>query len=95
MGKGVLDAVASVNGEIAENLVGFDATEQESVVVELILPPQSSLIGERLIDTQIKRDTALKIIAIKRIRLHWTEKKLVSRGIRRSRRGRSTLSFLM
>ena len=28
LGKGVLDAVVSVNGEIAENLVGEDATEQ-------------------------------------------------------------------
>ena len=31
MGKGVLDAVAAVNGEIAETLVGFDATEQEAI----------------------------------------------------------------
>jgi enolase len=31
MGKGVLGAVASVNGEIAEALVGFDATEQEAI----------------------------------------------------------------
>ncbi|MBN9674699.1 phosphopyruvate hydratase [Salipiger bermudensis] len=31
MGKGVLDAVAAVNGEIAEALVGFDATEQEAI----------------------------------------------------------------
>jgi len=31
MGKGVLQAVASVNGEIAEALVGFDATEQEAI----------------------------------------------------------------
>jgi enolase len=31
MGKGVLEAVAAVNGEIAENLVGFDATEQEAI----------------------------------------------------------------
>ena len=31
MGKGVLAAVASVNGEIAEALVGFDATEQEAI----------------------------------------------------------------
>ena len=28
MGKGVLDACAAVNGEIAEALVGIDATEQ-------------------------------------------------------------------
>ncbi len=31
MGKGVLDAVAAVNGEIAEELVGFDATEQVGI----------------------------------------------------------------
>ena len=31
MGKGVLQAVAAVNGEIAEALVGFDATEQEAI----------------------------------------------------------------
>ncbi len=37
-GKGVLEAVAAVNGEIAEALVGFDATEQvaiDSVMCEL------------------------------------------------------------
>jgi enolase len=31
MGKGVLEAVAAVNGELAESLVGFDATEQEAI----------------------------------------------------------------
>ena len=31
MGKGVLEAVAAVNGEIAEELVGFDATEQVAI----------------------------------------------------------------
>jgi len=30
-GKGVLNAVANVNGEIAEALVGFDATEQVAI----------------------------------------------------------------
>ena len=30
-GKGVMDAVASVNGEIAEELLGMDATEQVSI----------------------------------------------------------------
>ncbi|SFP27294.1 phosphopyruvate hydratase [Tranquillimonas alkanivorans] len=35
-GKGVLEAVASVNGEIAEGLVGFDATEQESFDAAII-----------------------------------------------------------
>ncbi len=31
MGKGVLEAVAAVNGEIAEELVGYDATEQVAI----------------------------------------------------------------
>ncbi len=31
MGKGVLEAVAAVNGEIAEALVGFDSTEQQAI----------------------------------------------------------------
>jgi len=31
MGKGVLEAVAAVNGEIAEELLGYDATEQVSI----------------------------------------------------------------
>ncbi|MFW5654584.1 MAG: phosphopyruvate hydratase [Roseicyclus sp.] len=31
MGKGVLEAVDAVNGEIAETLAGFDATEQEAI----------------------------------------------------------------
>ena len=36
MGKGVLEAVAAVNGEIAEALAGFDATEQESIDAAMI-----------------------------------------------------------
>ncbi|WP_050931301.1 phosphopyruvate hydratase [Aestuariivita boseongensis] len=36
MGKGVLEAVAAVNGEIAEALVGFDATEQQSIDAAMI-----------------------------------------------------------
>ncbi|MCD1616579.1 phosphopyruvate hydratase [Salipiger marinus] len=35
-GKGVLEAVAAVNGEIAEALVGFEATEQQSVDMAMI-----------------------------------------------------------
>ncbi len=36
MGKGVLDAVASVNGEIAEALAGVDAVEQEAIDAAMI-----------------------------------------------------------
>ncbi len=31
MGKGVLEAVSAINGELAETLVGFDATDQQSI----------------------------------------------------------------
>ncbi|NRB18454.1 MAG: phosphopyruvate hydratase [Rhodobacteraceae bacterium] len=36
LGKGVLEAVAAVNGEIADMLVGFDATEQVSIDLAMI-----------------------------------------------------------
>ena len=36
LGKGVLEAVAAVNGEIAENLVGEDATDQVSIDEQMI-----------------------------------------------------------
>ncbi|WP_425070914.1 phosphopyruvate hydratase [Sagittula sp. S175] len=36
MGKGVLEAVASVNGEIAETIVGFDALEQVAIDMTMI-----------------------------------------------------------
>ena len=35
-GKGVLEAVAAVNGEIAETIVGYDATEQEEIDAAMI-----------------------------------------------------------
>ncbi|MEY1555650.1 phosphopyruvate hydratase [Yoonia sp. R2331] len=36
MGKGVLEAVAAVNGEIADTIVGFDATEQVAIDMAMI-----------------------------------------------------------
>ncbi len=36
LGKGVREAVAAVNGEIADALVGFDATEQEAIDATMI-----------------------------------------------------------
>ncbi|MGI1663256.1 phosphopyruvate hydratase [Palleronia sp. KMU-117] len=52
MGKGVLEAVAAVNGEIAENLVGFDATEQEAIdalMIELDGTPNKGRLGANAI----------------------------------------------
>jgi enolase len=36
MGKGVLEAVSGVNGELAERVVGFDATDQQGVDAAMI-----------------------------------------------------------
>ena len=36
MGKGVLEAVSGVNGELAETLVGFDATDQQGIDATMI-----------------------------------------------------------
>ncbi len=48
LGKGVLEAVAAVNGEIAEALVGFDVTEQvaiDAAMIELDGTPNKGRLG--------------------------------------------------
>jgi enolase len=52
LGKGVLEAVASVNGEICEALVGMDATEQEAIdaiMIELDGTPNKARLGANAI----------------------------------------------
>ncbi|PJE25665.1 enolase [Pseudooceanicola antarcticus] len=52
MGKGVLEAVAAVNGETAEALVGFDATEQQGIdaaMIELDGTPNKGRLGANAI----------------------------------------------
>ncbi len=52
MGKGVLEAVNAVNGEIAEELAGMDATEQEMLdraMIELDGTPNKARLGANAI----------------------------------------------
>ena len=52
LGKGVLDAVATVNGEIARKLIGYDATEQvtiDSAMIALDDTPNKSRLGANAI----------------------------------------------
>lgn len=52
MGKGVLEAVAAVNGELAEALVGMDATEQAAIdasMIELDGTPNKARLGANAI----------------------------------------------
>lgn len=65
-----------VNLPPSEKDLKFGMFEQESLMIELIIPPQSSLIGERLMHTGLKRNPDIHIIAIKRSSLHYTEQKI-------------------
>jgi enolase len=52
MGKGVLEAVAAVNGEIAEELVGYDALEQVGIdrtMIEMDGTPNKGRLGANAI----------------------------------------------
>ncbi|MCL4675338.1 MAG: phosphopyruvate hydratase [Pararhodobacter sp.] len=52
LGKGVLQAVAAINGEIAEALVGVDATEQQAIdaaLIELDGTPNKARLGANAI----------------------------------------------
>ena len=56
---------------------GFDfGGGGESLIVELIIPPQSKMVGQRLVDTLLVREPAVQTIAIKRRRIHYTEQKI-------------------
>lgn len=61
---------------LSEQGMSFKAEQNESLIVELILPPQSSLVGERLSQTRLRRDPDIHIIAVKRRELHYTEQKI-------------------
>ena len=79
--KGSLsELVAVLHDGIAELPDGgdldFAKDSEESLIVEMIIPPQSSLLNERLLETGLKRDPDIHIIAIKRTGLHYTEKEI-------------------
>lgn len=48
----------------------------ETLLIELIIPPQSELLGQRLGETHLTRDDDLHLIAVERSGLHYTEKQL-------------------
>jgi len=58
---------------MAEQGQSFEAEEKQSMIVELIIPPQSSLLGQRLVTCRLRRDPDIHIIAIKRRELHYVE----------------------
>jgi di/tricarboxylate transporter len=56
--------------------INFGTEQKQSLIVELIIPPQSRLLGERLVSSGLQRDPDIHIIAIKRRELHYAEPKV-------------------
>jgi di/tricarboxylate transporter len=78
---------ASANDLVAildEKLVELPITEKEmsfksrseELIVELIVPPQSRIVGTRLVESSLQYDPDIKIIAVKRRGVHYSEQKL-------------------
>ena len=59
-----------------EQGLSFGAGKNDALVVELIIAPQSALVGSRLLETGLFKDSEIHVIAIKRSGLHFTEKQL-------------------
>jgi di/tricarboxylate transporter len=62
--------------------VQFAAGEKESLIVELIIPPQSSLLGVKLLETHLQKDPDIHIIAVKRRSLLYTEQRIQNLKLR-------------
>jgi len=61
---------------LSEKGLDFGTGKKEAFIVELIIPPQSSLLTKRLMETELAKDDDLHIIAVQRSSLHFTEKKI-------------------
>ncbi|MFZ0611089.1 MAG: SLC13 family permease [Desulfobacterales bacterium] len=59
---------------LAEKGLVLGSGENASIVIELIIPPQSTLVGMRLVESRLQHDPDVHIIAIERSGLHYTEK---------------------
>lgn len=53
-----------------------DATEPEKVLVEVIIPPQSAMIGGPIKDARLFESNDINILAVERKGLHYTEKRI-------------------
>jgi di/tricarboxylate transporter len=74
----LVEIIHSAEVELPLPTKGLDyrGGEDASIVVELIIPPQSRLIGQRLMETRLQRDPDVHFIAIQRSNLHYTEKNI-------------------
>lgn len=61
---------------MSEKGLSFGAGRDEPIVVELVITPQSPLLGQRLLETELIRDPEINIIAVRRSNLHFTERQV-------------------
>ncbi len=69
-------ATGNVELPLSEAGMQFNGAPGEGLIVELIIPPQSSLLGTRLLESRLRRDPDIHIIAIQRRELHYSEPKI-------------------
>lgn len=60
----------------------FTPDHNDSRIAELVIPPQSSLLGQRLVDTRLHNRDQINIMAVKRRKLHYAEQKLAHLELR-------------
>ena len=60
----------------AEEGMQFGAGTEDDLIVELIVPPHSTLLHKRLLSTDLQGDPDVHIIAVKSRRLHYAEQKI-------------------
>ena len=65
-----------------EQDLNFIPGDKKSVILELIIPPQSALLGERLLETTLHGAHDTHIIAVKRRTVHYAEQKIRQLKIR-------------
>jgi len=73
---------ADISRPLADSGTLSDAGKGETVVVELIIPPQSSLLGQRILETALAKDPDVHILAVQRSRLHFTERQVMDIKLR-------------
>ncbi len=71
----ILNAKA-VDLPMSEKGLSFGVGGSETVVIEIIIPPQSRMRGQRLMETRLMRNADVHLIAIKRSGLHFTERQI-------------------
>jgi di/tricarboxylate transporter len=67
------NSVVLPQSEMPEEL---DGTDPEKILVEVIIPPQSAMIGDHIKDVRLFKSNDINILAVERKGLHYTEKRI-------------------